>query len=147
MKFKIPLSLSSRGFCVRFTKCSRQCLSKALGYPGAKTSSASEILYFAVGLRSSVVWPLRDGAYIHLLRDCCRFHVWLSKSKASESLRILCFGIVSVCPCQFVDTVGCVPLLQLPLPQQDPFQGIKGQCFLLKVPACILSPISTPLLF
>lgn len=129
---------------------SQEGLSKSLGNPGVKTSSSSEIQYFAVGLGSCVMRALQDKAHTQLLGGHCRFHVWLSQSKTSKSISTLCFGIVGMCSCQFVDTVSCTTLLQPPLPQQDPFQGIKGHCFWLKVPplpSSILLLISKSLLF
>lgn len=109
---------------------SQEGLSKSLGNPGVKTSSSSEIQYFAVGLGSCVMRALQDKAHTQLLGGHCRFHVWLSQSKTSKSISTLCFGIVGVCSCQFVDTVSCTPLLAAASSPAGPLPRHKRPLFL-----------------
>lgn len=40
------------------------------------------------------MWPLQDKAHIHLLGDCCRSHLWLSKLKTSESLSTVQYTLI-----------------------------------------------------
>lgn len=101
-----------------------------------------------VGLRSSMMWPFQDKAHIHLLGECCRSQLWLSKLKTNESLSTVQFTLV-LWTCTGVSW-WTWPLLQPPLPQQDSLQGIKDQYFLLKalpLPPSILTLISKPMCF